>query len=100
MNIINKQLYKSLKEWKRENTLLNGMLKDNEKEYRKNEKAFKERYEILNQDLYEVHKTIFKVIEILEQNNVKVYECALETNGNHKDIKQDLIDILRGNNDK
>lgn len=100
MNIINKQLYKELKEWKRENTLLNGMLKDNEKEYKKDKKIYQERYEILNQDLYEVHKTIFKAIKLLERNNVKVYECALETNGNHKDIKQDLIDILRGNNDK
>ena len=100
MNIINKQLYKLLKEYKRENTLLNEMLKDNKKEYRKNEEIFKERYEILNQDLYEALIKIDKAVEYINK-----YEYQKYCPGPYEKDKyimreekegQDLLDILRG----
>ena len=91
MNIINKQLYKLLKEYKRENTLLNEMLKDNKKEYRKNEEIFKERYEILNQDLYEALIKIDKAVEYI--NN----EYDVEPHELYGLVSADeLLNILKG----
>lgn len=91
MNIINKQLYKALKEYKRENTLINGMLKDNEKEYRKDRKIYQERYEVLNQDLYEAHTKIGKAIEYIEKHKRKDEFLNL-----NEWQTRDLLDILRG----
>ena len=89
MNIINKQLYKALKEYKRENTLLNEMLKDNEKEYRKDRKIYQERYEVLNQDLYEALTKIGKAVEYIK----KIFYVK---SGLSPKQATDLLNILRG----
>ena len=52
--------------------------------------------EMIYKDYYDLQTRIDKAIELIKPGSVSIIQYAIETNGNHQNIKQYLLDILKG----